>query len=176
MRAVGIGATLLLAAALVAGALWLRGRGRSAAPAVAACDPGGSASLEGAVGESSMAPIRTAWYAEFLAGAYVVVLDEGASTCGDPNRDARHLGLWFPCGGVSPGVFEVRPRQEQTSCATAFASVVLERGAGGDLGTATEGSVTIDDVGACLHGRFDVRFPGGSRLRGTFDAAVCPRD
>jgi hypothetical protein len=176
-RALGIGVTLTVAAALVAGALWLRQRGGGAPVQAPVCVPGGTATLSGTVGEHVLAPIQTAWYAEFLAGAYVVVLDEGTGACGDPSREGRHLGIWFPCGGAVPGELPVRPRAEQVSCETPFASVVLERGAGGgDLGAALSGTVTIESVIDCVHGRFDVRFPGGSELRGSFDAVTCPRE
>lgn len=173
-RALGIGATLIAAALLVGGALWLRGRDDVLAAPVPACEPRGTAAITGTVGEHVIASIQSAWYAEFLAGAYVVVLDEGTGSCGDPSREARHVGIWFPCGPVAPGEIAVRPRDEQTSCDTPFASVMLERGSGGDLGTASSGTVVIESTAGCVRGRFDVVFPGGTRLRGSFSAAVCP--
>ncbi|HUH04866.1 MAG TPA: hypothetical protein VML75_22870 [Kofleriaceae bacterium] len=173
-RALGIGVTLIAAAALVGVALWLRGREDVEAAPAPACEPGGAATITGTVGEHVIAPIQSAWYAEFLAGAYVVVMDEGPGRCGDPSREARHVGIWFPCGRVVPGEVAVRPRDEQTSCETPFASVVLERGTGGDLGSASSGTVVIESTAGCVRGRFDVAFPGGSQLRGSFGAVVCP--
>ncbi len=38
---------------------------------------------------------------------------------------------------------------------------------------ASAGTVTIDSVGASVSGSFDVTFPSGDHLRGTFDSPVC---
>lgn len=167
--------TLAVAAGLVAGALYLRSRDRSSSrhEVPAACEPPGQGEVSGQVGPHRLA-IASAWYDEFLAGAYVIVLDEDAgSSCGDPGREGRHLVIWLPCGRVTPGGYEIRPRDAGSECEVPFAAVALEGGDGADLGSAASGRLEVESIAGCVRGSLEAEFPGGSRISARFAAPVC---
>jgi hypothetical protein len=137
--------------------------------AAGACGPTGSGTFEGTISGTAVAPVLSA---SIIDGTlWEIGIFENA-TCA-PNGTGQFLDIQF-CAQPEVGVHPVVLSRDQ-ACPTAEVAVLyIDEPTG--LADATAGTVTIDAVGACTTGSYDLTFPGG-HVTGTFSAVsalACP--
>lgn len=137
--------------------------------ATGSCAPTGSGTFEGTVDGTAIAPVLSA---SIITGSlWEIGIFENA-TCA-PNGTGQFLDIQF-CAQPEVGVHTVVLSRDQ-ACPTPEVAVLYLDEPGG-LADATAGTVTIDAVGACTTGSYDLTFPGG-HVTGTFSAVsalTCP--
>ncbi len=137
--------------------------------AAGTCAPTGSGTFVGTVNGTAIAPVLSASIID--GNLWEIGIFENA-TCA-PNGTGQFLDIQF-CAQPEVGVHTVVLSRDQ-ACPTAEVAVLyLDEPA--TITDATAGTVTIDAVGACTTGSYDLAFPGG-RVTGTFSAVSalsCP--
>lgn len=134
------------------------------------CSPVGTGTFVGSVDGTAIAPVLSA---SILTGARWEIGIFENPTCA-PTGSGQFLDVQF-CAEPAVGVHTVVRSGDQT-CPGADVAVLYLDDDRSSLADATAGTVTIDALGACTTGSYDLTFPGG-HVTGTFtavDVATCP--
>lgn len=140
------------------------------------CGETGAGSVTSTTAGAEVDPVVSAWYQVVDGDTSALVIDERASNC-DPDAISDQPGqlvtIYF-CSLLVVGEYDAVPALAGACPDVRQASVTVVDELYQDLVTETTGSLTIQQVGACVVGSFDTTSPEAEELSGSFRAYACP--
>lgn len=153
--------------------------GSSADPDASAleCGAHGEGSTAGTVGGETVSPVSSAFTLTDVDYGRVIVVGERSESCNAADAPGESVVLLFCDPNISMGEYTVVSEQAFPDAVcpgekTAMA-VIEDNMTGGDIEDSVSGTITIDGLGDCLSGSFDVTFTDDNTMTGQFSAVSC---
>jgi hypothetical protein len=171
---VGIAAVLGACGGTVAG---------STGPAEMSVVVNGTISGQSVLAKSARTTVLTTMSQGQTVTSWVIGLSTDAQTCGciadwsvqDVTLELGTFGTSVPTGEYSFGPAVASNPQDAAASAHYYSADCTQSPCSSGLVEATNGSITVSAIdAAAVTGTFDVSFPSGDRLTGTFTAPTCP--
>ena len=141
------------------------------------CGAHGEGSTAGTVGGETVSPVSSAYtlVAEGLGRA--IAISEETVSCPIEGSAGERVVLLFCDPNMTTGEYTVLSEQAfpDATCPgekTAMA-VIEDNMTGGDIEDSVSGTITIDGLGDCLSGSFDIAFTDDNTMTGQFAAVSC---